>query len=243
MEIFQSRAIVFRTVSYSERSIILELYTEAKGLRSYIVNGVRGKGKNNKAAYFQHGNLLSVVAYDRTDGKLARLKEYGVGHPYKEILHDVIKSSTALFLIETARNAIYEREQNTQMFDFIWNALVYLDKAAFADLKWLPIRYLLSLSEYLGIQPQNNYSSFLKYFDLEEGSFTQHCNHPWILSEHQSGLLTQVLDKSSLSAMQELKLNIEDRRKIIEILLRYIEQQIPLFKEPRSFEILRNIFH
>ena len=58
----KTRAIVLRTHKYGETSLIAELYTEQKGLRKYVVNGVRSAKAKTKANLLQGMTLLEVVA-------------------------------------------------------------------------------------------------------------------------------------------------------------------------------------
>ena len=44
-----TRGIVFRTIKYSESSIIADIYTEARGLQSYYINGIRSEKAKLKA--------------------------------------------------------------------------------------------------------------------------------------------------------------------------------------------------
>ena len=73
-----TKTIVLRTVKYGETSIITTLYTEAFGLQSYLVNGVRTTSKKGatKSALFQPAALLEVVAYHNEFKNLQRLKEF-----------------------------------------------------------------------------------------------------------------------------------------------------------------------
>ena len=59
--IHKTRGIVFRFTRYGETSIIVTIFTEAFGLQSYIVNGVRSKSAKNKIALYQPLTLLNLV--------------------------------------------------------------------------------------------------------------------------------------------------------------------------------------
>ncbi|MEL6276480.1 MAG: recombination protein O N-terminal domain-containing protein, partial [Bacteroidota bacterium] len=48
-----TRAIIFRATKYQESSLILDAYTELKGLRKYIISGVRKAKARTPASLLQ----------------------------------------------------------------------------------------------------------------------------------------------------------------------------------------------
>ena len=53
--LIKTAGIIFQTKKYSESSLIADIYTEEKGLRSYIISGVRSKkGKGKCGALTNH---------------------------------------------------------------------------------------------------------------------------------------------------------------------------------------------
>ncbi|MBK9016857.1 MAG: recombination protein O N-terminal domain-containing protein [Saprospiraceae bacterium] len=51
--LIKTRGIVFKAKKYSETSVIVDVFTEEKGLRSYIVSGVRSKRPTVSAGLLQ----------------------------------------------------------------------------------------------------------------------------------------------------------------------------------------------
>jgi DNA repair protein RecO (recombination protein O) len=63
----KTRGIALNYIRYRESSIIAKIYTEAFGIQSYIVNGVRSsKSKMNRIALFQPLTLLDMVVYHKS---------------------------------------------------------------------------------------------------------------------------------------------------------------------------------
>ena len=60
--IIQSQAIVLKSFSYSETSIIARCFTREMGKISVIIRGAKRKNSPN-AAYFQPANYLDLVFY------------------------------------------------------------------------------------------------------------------------------------------------------------------------------------
>lgn len=241
MPTYKSTAIVLRTTTYSESSLIIDMLTESKGLRSFIVSGVRGSKGRNKASYFQHLSLLEIVAYDRDDGKLARIKEYKIAHHYKTLTGHVVKSNLALFVLEITRNAIREAEQNQGLFDFVWSSLIYIDDTPWKQLSHFPITYALRLSDYIGIYPLNNFCGTEKpYFDLLAGDFTHESESRTVLTAASSVILHSIL-----SSMEKKKdwptLTKADRNRVLDEIIRYYSLQLSQFPDLKTVTIIRNI--
>ena len=55
---YKSKAIALCYLNQGESSIIARIFTEEKGLQSFIVKGVRTKKSKKNLAYFNHYNYL-----------------------------------------------------------------------------------------------------------------------------------------------------------------------------------------
>ena len=100
MKTFQSIGIIFRRIKYSETSLIVDIFTREKGIRSFIFSGVRKAKAKVSAAMIDHMNIVNIIAYDKDNDKLARVKEIHLDHRYRHITTDVVKSSLGIFLLE-----------------------------------------------------------------------------------------------------------------------------------------------
>ena len=116
--LIKTRGIVFRAVKYSETSFILDIYTEEKGLRTYIVSGVRQKNARVKPSLLQLMTLVEMVVYHRDDKSMTRIKEIKAAHIYHSIPFDIRKGAIGMFMIEVARKTIRESEENRALFQF-----------------------------------------------------------------------------------------------------------------------------
>lgn len=238
MNLYKSKGIVFRSTKYSETSLILDILTREKGMRSFIISGTRSSKSKNKAAKYQHLNILDIVAYDKED-KLARIKESKIHHYYKSVPYDIIRSSIGLFLLEICKNSIKEKEPNPPLFDFIFNQLETLDGDC--DLALFPILFMLHLSEYIGIRPLLNYSEECAYFDLLNGKFTSDVNEKYLSQRETSKALYEI---ASLKVNQSdnPKYSKDIRNKIIDDLVIYYRLHIESFQQLKTLEVLRSIF-
>lgn len=240
MSLFKSLGIVFRSVKYSETSLILDVFTREKGMRSFIVSGVRSSKSKSKASLYQHLNILDLVAYDK-DNKLARIKECKIDHYYQRLSYDVVRSSIGLFLLEVCKNAIKEKEENVELFDFIKGRLQLLDSDVLPNFALFPIKFLLELSQFIGFMPYNNYSVSSPYFDLYNGRFTSEMMEKYISTKEVSEQIAKI-DGIEMLELNDLSIPKDLRNQIIDDLIVYFRLHIEQFKELKTLEVLRTIF-
>ncbi len=147
----KTRGIALSYIRYRESSIIAKIYTEAFGIQSYIVNSVRSsRSKANRIALFQPLTLLDLVVYhkNKTDS-LHRISEIKCRIPFHSLPFEIIKSSLSLFLTEILTKSLREEEENVPLFDFLEEAVLYLDNAE-AGYENFHLHMLAQLAFYLG---------------------------------------------------------------------------------------------
>lgn len=237
----KSRAIVFRTHKYGETSVIAELYTEEKGLRKYVINGVRSAKAKTKANLLQGMTLLEIVAYEREDRDLNRIKEIRPAFVYESIPFDVRKGAIGLFMLEVARKAIREREANPVLFHFLYDRFIGLDTSSNSIANYHLV-FLIELSTYLGFLPAGRYSAARPVFDLQAGAFTTAPpEHPYYLIDEQAIGFNQLLGTTALKA-HELKIPRGLRQQLLDKLVRYYQLHLEGMGEVNAHHILREVF-
>ena len=103
-----TKGIVFNHFKYSEKSVIVKIYTEKFGLQSYIINAVRSKKSKNKLAYLQVLSIVEINAYHKENKGLQRIKDIKLSCPFQSIPFNIFKGSIAFFITETLIKSIKE---------------------------------------------------------------------------------------------------------------------------------------
>ena len=229
----KTEGIIFKSLKYSETSLILDVYTLEKGLESFIVSGVR-KSKSKTANVFQPMNIIEFLALD-SESKLCRIKEAKLNHIYNELNRNVIKSAIGMFLIDLCRSSIIDKEPNLALYRFIRQSLIEVDQMT-TSLAYVPLNFAITLSAYLGFQMQNNYSEDNNCFELMEGSFTAGVQHKYILNKDLSYVLHCVMNGKNTHEITKI-----ERNALLDELLKYYKLHIDGFKELKSLSVLRAI--
>ncbi len=236
-----TRGIVFRTIKYSESSIIADIYTEARGLQSYYINGIRSEKAKLKAGVFQAMSLLDMVAYAREDKSLNRIREARLAYAYQSIPFDVRKGAIVLFMAEVAQKTIREVEPNPELFSFLSDTLLFLDQARERFYN-VHLWFLVRLSGYLGFLPGGDFLPQSPCFNLKEGAFcSRQPSDPWILDEEPSSQLYQFLELDCPQA-QTIPLTRNQRQHLLTRMLEYYRLHLEHLPDIQSHLILHEIF-
>ena len=240
--IFQSRAIVLHQLKYSETSVIATLYTEAFGRQSYIINGIRSPKSKQKTGMLQPLFLLEIEAYHKSGREVQRLKEFRLDQVYQTIPFDVVKGTIVMFLSEIMYKTIRNEESDPELFQFINDSLLYFDSMKQGTPNF-HLWFLANLLRFLGLQPQNNYTSSNQWFDLKNGKFLiSKPIHPTTPNLEDSRFLAELFSLDH-EAMHAFAINGSQRSRLLELLLEYYSIHFENIGKINSLKVLGEIFH
>lgn len=237
--LLKTRGIVLRSFKYSETSLITEIYTEAKGLKKYVVSGVRKKKAKVSAGLFQVMSIVDLVAYDREDRELNRIKEIKPAYLYQRLPFNVVRSSVGLFIVELSQKCLRQSEQNEELFQFLYQSFVWLDESPHSVAN-IHLYFLLKFSDFLGFAPSGECCSDTPFFDLQEGYFVPHQPLKHSLDESMSHLMDAFCQTSIFEA-HLVSLNRVQRHSFLESLIEYYRLHIDNFPTVQAHQILKEV--
>ena len=220
--IFKTRGIVFRFTKFGETSIIVTIFTEQFGLQSYIVNGVRSKSSKNKIALYQPLTLLNLVVYHREHANIERIKETSCVHPYRTLTADVKKSTLAMFITELLNKTVKDESHGGEVFPFVFDSLIALDGLQ-AGYENFHLIFMLKLARHLGFG----------VFSAAEALGGR------VVDRETESKLNDLL-QSNYDTMLQID-NIQ-RRKLLELLLKFYAEHMEHLGEIKSVQVLREVF-
>jgi len=236
----KTSGIVLHTISYSETSLIVKIYTQEFGFRSYIIGGVRSKKSKNKAGLFQPLALVDIVVSGTERTALPRISEIGIHQPYSQLPFDVIKSSIALFLNEILLHSFKEPHPDEELFLFIKNSLLILDLTT-ESCSNFHLGFMVQLSRYLGFPPQGEYGPDTSVFDLREGKFVNYLpQHPDHLHAAASALFSELMSRG-YTELAGLRMGKGERKQLLNALILFYQLHIPSFGQVKSASVLEEI--
>ncbi len=238
--IIKTRGIVFRVVKYGETSVITDIYTEERGLQSYILNGVRAKKPKFHAGLVQVMSLVDMVAYAREGKELQHVKEVRAAYPFQKIPFDVVRGAVGMFMIELAQKTIKESETNPDLFHFLYETFVFLDQTE-NNIANIHLSFMVKLCDFLGILPEGKKKEEETFFDLKEGVFSSEIpSNLHFMGKHLSQYLHIFMEKP-FDESHLIPMKGEDRRQFVQQMIKYYELHIPNFHELKTFNILQTV--
>ncbi|HAI75023.1 MAG TPA: DNA repair protein RecO [Microscillaceae bacterium] len=228
----QTSGIVIHSIKYSESSLILKIYTEAFGLQSYMINGVRSGNKKakNKIALYQPLALLDLVVYHKPNkSQIFRIQEAKPLYPYQSIPFEMKKTGIAFFLTELLYKTLREESPQAPLFRFLKDSLVAFDEAT-VHYEYFHLFFLLKLPRFLGFGVEN-----LQELIEELSPFRKLLCPEDILQE-----LVQAFEVCIHAQWPApLVLSVEARRTLLDYTLDLYALHIPNWSEVKSLQVLR----
>jgi DNA repair protein RecO (recombination protein O) len=222
----KTKGIVISFVKYKETSIIVKIYTEVFGIQTYIENGVRSSKGKNKIALFQPLTLLDLVVYHDTKKEINRISEIKCHYAYNSLTIDIKKSSLGIFVNEVLNNSLKEHSENLALFNFLENALKYLDQHS-EQIENFHLYFLINYCFYLGFGPDN-----------EDDVVNQLQEHAVPVNADEKKLIKDLINQDFGG---KLLINKPLRLKLLELLLTYYRIHVEGFGNLRSMSVLKEV--
>lgn len=235
----KTRAIVIASIKYSEADLIVTCYTEAAGIKTFLLKNIlKSKRGQLKPSFFQPLTQLDLIATNKDKGTMEYLKEVKVAKLYRTVHTDIFKASIAVFLTEVLKKAIQEEQSNPELFLFLKNSFDWLDSAKhFANFH---ISFLLKLTTFLGFSPDSTQSN-LPVFNMMEGKFEPTSSDIYSTDGEIVTLFASFL-KLSYHQSSQVKLTRSQRNTLLDFIISYFQLHIQGFSKPKSLPILHQIF-
>lgn len=239
--LLKTKAIVLKTLKYSENKYIIDLLTEAEGRVSVVINIPKtAKGKLKKQ-YFQLMTLLEVDLDFRQKESLQHLRDVRITYPYFSIPVDPYKMSMTLFLAEFIYHSTRDERQNPNLFAYIENSIRWLD-ASEEHFSNFHLVFMMRLSRFIGFFPNVDDYHEGDYFDMRNASFSSMVPlHTDFLNAADSSKI-QLLMRMNYDTMHLFKMNHEDRNRIIDVLITYYRLHVPSFPELQSLPVMKQLW-
>lgn len=217
----KTRGIVFRFTRYGETSIIVTVFTEAFGVQSYIVNGIRSKSAKNKIALYQPLTLLNLVVYHRENANIERIKEVSCFHPYHSLTTDIRKSTIAIFITELLNKTVKEESHAGELFAFLAESLIIIDNLS-DNYESSHLVFMIKLSRYLGFGPRHTNEILVGRYTDEE------------TEKVLAGLL-------QCEYWNVTNMKYDQRREILDLLIKFYNDHIENLGEIKSVAVLKDV--
>lgn len=239
-----TKGLIIRTVKYGETSLVVSVFTALFGLQQYMVKGIRTSKKSASfsASQFQVGNILELIVYHHDKNTLQHIKECKQPFYFEHLFADVTKNAVLLFMIELLQKCIKEPESAPELYDFIEDVILGLDKATPTQTANLPLFFILHLSHFFGFRLMDNYSEKETILDLREGQFVEQTPfHQMAITYPKSECIAQFLRVRQIEELDQIQLNRQLRNELLDACLQFYELHISPFGQMKSLPVIRTL--
>lgn len=236
----KTRGIVLRTTTYSESSVVVQVFTEKFGIQSYLINGVKKPRAKIPINILQPLHLLDMVVYQKANAQIQRVAEARAVPVFKNIPYDLIRNTIVQFLNEVLYKSIRQQQVDEYLFSYLFSAISWFDEAAEPSVNF-HLSFLMKLTKFLGFSPQAQERNDQKYFDLQAGRFTSISPiHPYFVTADEGNLLIQLLN-SPFEKNYQINISNVARRALLDKILIYYKLHTASFGQVKSHQILEEI--
>ncbi|MCX6190254.1 MAG: DNA repair protein RecO [Bacteroidetes bacterium] len=237
----KTHGIVLHALKYGDSSLIVKIFTQDFGLKSFMVKGFRSKTSNLRASLFMPLTLLTMdIGTSKTTSNFSVLKEANCHEPLHHLQSDFGKQAIALFMAEVLYKTIADEAAHEDLYYFIEGLLKFLNEAESAP-SIFPHYFLVRYSRYLGLFPHDDGELQSPFFDMRDGVFNKHQHlHSDFMMEEESRALKQLLE-IPLSKLHELKMGNTLRNNLLVDLLQYYKIHLLNFREIKSHLVLAEV--
>jgi len=231
---YSSRAIALSYIKHGESSIITKIFTEEKGLQSFIIKGVRNKKSKKNLGLFQALQLSNINATYLSKKSLQYLTDISLLNSQTQEGINMQKNFLSLFVAEAASKILHENEVDKPLFQFLWNLKTALDSSNEIDPNF-PIKFMIDLSKYMGFYPLNKEETSI-YFNLELGEFTNSTEQlNYYINQENSRYFKALLNK------QKITIPYVNRNQLLLDLIDYYKLQHHELKNMTSHLIIESL--
>ena len=149
--IVNTPAIVLKSFSYGESSLIARCFSKNNGKVSLIIKGAKSS-KSPKASYFQPLSYIDIIYNYKLNRELQVLSKVNFREYWSKILNDLYKISLTMTILEITDKVLSENDPHPSLFVVLKEVLRSYNNTLI-DPKLLFWYYECALLSKLGFQP------------------------------------------------------------------------------------------
>ena len=226
-------SIVLRRVRHHDNRLVVTLYCRNQGLVPAIFYN---RKKDGRTGLLEPLSVLETVISSRANREMQEIKSVRLLHPLQEIRSDIRKNAIAVFMAEIILLCTRHAGQDGKLFRFLLQSILDLEQSG--SPATFHVKFLVGFLGELGIAPRNNYSEATPCLDPVEGIFTASLGgNDALWPTQESRILWGILNQQDPGMLSPAL-----KRNLLTLLLEYYARQLHITPDPRSREILTEVF-
>ena len=227
--IINTNAIVLKTFSYGETSLISRCFTEDRGKISFIIKGAKSK-KNLIAPYFQPLSYINIIFNENEKRELQIVSKVSFVKIWTKIPLSLKKMTLSQSVLEISDFTLEINDPYPNLFKILIKTFLYFENGDFDEniVFWHYECKVLSEMGFL-IDTENNQ-------EFTQGSIR-------IKKTDTSFLVLQNLIKENLSKIDIDSLSKKENKDVSQFLYHKLCYYFEGFERIKSFQVIKDIFY
>ena len=214
--LYSTKGIVLRLVQYKDNSYIAEIFTQRFGKVSFSVHRPQSKKAVIRNYHLMPFSLLDMQIEYKENRDIQKIRETSLAAECYTIVDSPVKGLICQFMAEVVSKSLEHNNADDLLFDYFTSLINTISSES--NLGAFPLDFLLGYAQYLGIYPEDGESNeFIKMIGAED----------------KDVILLAMEDSSALNRPQ--------RRKAINILLKYYQYFLPSMGAVKSLDVITDI--
>lgn len=234
----KDKAIVIQKTQLAEKKCLVKLFTLGHGFIESVCFASNAPSSKVKVNTLWPLALIEVELLIRQNKDIHQLKETQPYFISANTNSSLLKLNIVQLISEILSKTIKVQHGNKELYNFIEELIIQIDQRNESELSNVINYFLIELTTYLGIEPQNNFSVVETYFDCKAGEFTK---YGLVMPLGFDAELSETLSFCLKNNKIDFKLNAKARKDLIDGLLAYYSFHIPNFGHVRSLDVIREL--
>lgn len=232
------KAIILKTVNYSDTQKIIQAYSLEMGYLSFISSGFLFKKKNPGVNCMQ---IVEIEYLPAERGNLHKLKTATPLVNISNIYFDIYKMNISLLWSEILNLALRNEPKNEALFEFLQQSVEYLNSTR-CDIANFNLFFLYRLVALIGFSINANSYSPGYLFNITDGCFYPPENTSGCISGPNTAGFIYNLCTCKLDELHSVALNREGRTILLDIILLFIGTHLNVDFNIKSIRVIREVF-
>ncbi len=235
------KIIVLHTFKHKESGIILQGYTNIGGRESFFVKNGAKSQKKQPLSLLHPLSIIEGVLSSRSFGELKTLKEFSSVHKLSSLRGNISKAAIAIFISEIISKTIREVEQNREMFIFLENSILDLEKINEGAANF-HLYFLVKYAALLGYMPEIPSITQGMLFDIHYAEYSKDKTNTTLMFPLEESELLWKLSNKKIDELKEIRISRELRYRFLQEIIRYLSYHTGNEINIGSLNVLHEVF-
>lgn len=214
--LYSTKGIVLRLSQYKDNSYIAEIYTQKFGKVSFSVHRPQSKKASIRSYHLMPFSLLDMQIEYKENRDIQKIREASLAAECYTVVDNPVKGLICQFMAEVVSKTLEINNADDFLFDYFTSLINTL--SAENNLGSFPLDFLLGYAQYLGIYPDDGEGNeFIKLLGAEDR------------------------DMFLLSLETTNELSRTQKRRVINLLLKYYQYFLPSMGTIKSLDVITDI--